>query len=269
VRTRAYREHQLLPAGRSRQELTPTRLLGYDPRMKIAPFVAVSALAACGGGGKSNDMVTVIDAPMQQVDAPAQAACTAPASFSAASNFLVQYNADTQMMADGNQEAWQTIGRLDMDALTDLLWIELYEGPAPDYTMADFPATPFTIQLTGNELSYATCSTCVTLTTDTDLANSQQSLVYADDYMATAGSVTITTLTNTMIAGTLDNVSFQHVDFSMTGQTPNASGCTTTAASIPFTAMVQMMPPQPNASGRIGYGARIQGLARRPLKLAR
>src|SRR5690349_13264338 len=118
----------------------------------LAPFFLVTACS--DGGGKKPTIIP--DAPMQMIDAPMQAACTAPATLGTTSaNPTFAYAADTQDGTNGspntpgNQEAWRSISELDADAKKDLLWIELFEGPAPGYTTADFPAAPFTIALTG------------------------------------------------------------------------------------------------------------------------
>ena len=213
--------------------------------------------AACGGGGKKK--VPIVDAAVT-VDGPPP--CSVPASFTAAAELELFYNPDSQMMVTGNQELWRTIGTLDAAMPTqDWLWIEMFEGPAPDYTTENYPATPFTISLAGAELDYLKCSTCVTLTTDVNTTNTAE-LEYLDDYMATAGSVEITMLTPTMIAGTLTNINFAHVDISMAGTVPNASGCTTTLATLPFTAMVT-----PMANGQLGAKVGLPALTgRRPLR---
>jgi hypothetical protein len=210
--------------------------------MLSASLVLVAA--ACGGGKKDPPLM-VIDGPPQQMDAPA-VTCTAPASVAALMNPFYDYTADNDTMTTGNQETYFWGGDLNTDTLVDWLNIGLYEGPPPGFTTANFPATPFTIQLTGAELSYSTCSACITLQTDVDLPASTEELIYADDYMATGGSITITTLTATNIAGSLSNVTFVHTDFAQDGtQTPNASGCTATV-SASFDGMVM---PEARANG--------------------
>jgi hypothetical protein len=73
---------------------------------------------------------------------------------------------------------------------------------------------------------------------DTDGDGEPDDSTYVDDYMAGAGSMNITALSSTQITGTLTNVTFVHVDwdFDAGTQADNASGCRSTAASIPFTA---------------------------------
>jgi hypothetical protein len=238
--------------------------------MKTSYLVASLVFAAaCSDGGGKKMITPPVDAPMSTVDAPP--ACSAPATLTAATDLALFYNPDSQMMVTGNQEVWRTIGDLNTDAMPDWIWIELFEGPPPDYTTANFPATPFTVQLTGAETDYLKCSTCVSLTTDVNTANTME-LEYLDDYMATAGSVTITTLTPTiagtpatpaMITGTLDNVNFAHVDISMTGTVPNASGCTTSLTSLPFTAMAMPMA----VNGQTGYRFAIgKNTGKRPIR---
>jgi hypothetical protein len=228
--------------------------------MKTSSCVVASLalVAACGGGdGKKKP---IVDAPPPMVDGPPP--CSAPASFTQALELELFYNADSQNMVTGNQELWRTIGTLESGVPTqDWIWIELFEGPPPDYTTENFPATPFTINLTGAETDYLKCSTCVTLTTDVNTTNTAE-LEYLDDYMATAGSVEITMLSPTMIAGTLTGINFAHVDISMAGTMPNASGCTSTLATLPFTAMVT-----PMANGSLGAKVGLPALnARRPLR---
>jgi hypothetical protein len=216
----------------------------------LAPLALV--VAACGGGSDKDPPVTLIDAPQQQVDAPA-VTCTAPAMITALTNPFFQYTPDTDEETTALEESWYVGLDLNADPLVDWLDISLYEGAPPTYTTPNFPATPFTIQLTGAETQYATCSTCLVLLTDVDLENSTpMGLAYADDYMATGGSITVTTLTATQIAGTLNNVTFAQMDFAQDGtQTPSASNCTSASeASVAFTGM--MMP-----EARDGRRARI------------
>lgn len=226
--------------------------------MKILSSVSLASLAlvaAACGGGKDDPPVKLIDAPQQQIDAPA-VQCTAPASTATLLNPFLSHNPDRDDETVEAERTWRYIGDLNEDALPDWFWLELYEGPPPGFTTPKFPATtPFTVQLAGGELSYGTCSTCVSLTTDVDVEASQTELVYVDDYFATGGSVTFTTLTATNIAGTLNNVTFAHVDFDDMGTpVPNASGCTSTIATASFDGMVMA-----NArDGRKGFAVRAR-----------
>jgi hypothetical protein len=194
--------------------------------MKLLPLIATLLVFAvgCDGCGDSKG----------SVDA---SSCTVPASFTAVTDLRLFYKVDRDTVTAGNQEEWKAIGQMDLEPTRDLLWIELFEGPAPDYTTADFPPTPFTIELTGPELDYVKCSTCISLTSNADVATLGPGKInYVDDYMATAGSVTITTLTATNIVGTLSNIKFAHVNNAASGTTLNASGCTSMLSSLSFTA---------------------------------
>lgn len=246
----------------------------------VAPFLLVTA---CSDGGGKKPMI-IPDAPMQQIDAP-QASCTAPAALgSMATNLSFAYAADTDPDAGpdgmpgnaddgtpGNQEAWRSIGDLDAEAKRDLLWIEFFEGPSPAYTTLDFPAAPFTVTLTGGEADYFKCSACISLTTDFEdnlpdmNGDGMPDTAYVDDYMAAAGSVQVTAMSSTQITGTLSNVTFVHVDmdFDQGVQTDNASGCRSTAASIPFTAMMMAFD---STTGKRSYAVEMpRGFAKRRL----
>jgi hypothetical protein len=238
-------------------------------------------VTACSdGGGKKPTIIP--DAPMQMIDAPT-ASCTAPTTLgNTFTNPTFAYAQDTSPDAGedeipgnaddgtpGNQEAWRSIGELDADAKKDLLWIEFFEGPAPLYTTADFPAAPFTVALTAGEADYFKCSACLSLTTDyeemdTDGDGQPDDSTYVDDYMAGAGSLQVTALSATEITGTLTNVTFIHVDmdFDQGVQTDNASGCRSTAASIPFTATMAAFD-----NGKRAYAVELpRGFAKRHLR---
>lgn len=239
--------------------------------MKTSSYLlaALVLATACSDGGKKM-IKPPVDAPII-VDGPPP--CSAPMSFTAASDLALFYNPDSQTMVTGNQEVFRTIGDINADPSPDWLWIELFEGPAPDYTTENFPATPFTINLTGNELDYLKCSTCITLTTDVNLANMNE-LEYLDDYMASSGSVTITTLTPPdmtttpptpgMIAGTLTDINFVDVDISMAGTVPTSSGCTSTLSTLSFSAMTMASAVNGSVGARVSLGKGSFG--KRPLR---
>lgn len=95
-----------------------------------------------------------------------------------------------------------------------------------------------TYTLQGPELQYQTCGLCVRIGTRTTATS------YADEYLATGGTVTITT------AGTADgqtvtfslaNVTFEHVRIDSNTQlsTPAGDGCTSSLASATFSSTLQ------------------------------
>jgi hypothetical protein len=208
--------------------------------MKI-PSLAAASLVLCftaGCSGCGDDKNGNVDASTD-VDAVDASACTAPSSFTTVTNIALTYTADRDTVTAGNQEVWKAIGDMDAAAKRDWLWIELFEGAAPEYTTLDFPATPFTIQISNDETNYLKCSTCISITTNVDVATAMPNDIdYVDDYQASAGTVTISTLTATQITGTLNSITLRHVDNTTAGSVPNASGCTSTLASLAFTANV-------------------------------
>lgn len=205
--------------------------------------VAASLLcfsAGCGGCGDDKDGITP-DVSDSFPDAAPDAfeRCSAPATFSTVTGIALTYTADRDNVTAGSQEVWKAIGDIDDRPKRDWLWIELFEGIAPNYTTLDFPQTPFTITIAGNERDYLKCSTCISITTNVDVATAMPNDIdYLDDYQASAGTVTITALTPTTITGTLDNIVLRHVDNTQAGSVDNASGCTSTLPSLAFTATV-------------------------------
>jgi hypothetical protein len=204
--------------------------------LRLAASTLLCFFAACSGCG--DDKNGNVDASIDVATLDASA-CTAPSSFTTVTNIALTYTADRDAVTAGNQEVWKAIGDMDATAKRDWLWIELFEGAAPEYTTLDFPGTPFTVNLLGGETDYLKCSTCISITTNVDVATAMPNAIeYDDDYQASAGTVTISTLTPTQITGTLNNITLRHVDNTATGSVPNASGCTSTLASLAFTANV-------------------------------
>lgn len=221
---------------------------------RLAAALLLCFFAGCGGCGddKNGNVDGAVDT---MTDAKA---CTAPASFSTATNIALTYTADRDAVTAGNQEVWKAIGDMDAQPKRDWLWIELFEGAAPEYTTLDFPPTPFTINLTGGETDYLKCSTCISITTNVDVATAMPNDIdYVDDYQASAGMVTITALTPTQITGTLTNITFRHVDNLAAGSVPNPSGCTSTLASLAFTASVNT-----------AFSPRVHPSAKRPVRVS-
>lgn len=206
--------------------------------MKSVAFLSLSlaALVGCGGGESKKPPVVVVDAPPPPppVDAPPAVTCTMAATVTGPAQAVLQYSADANGDTAGTPEAWVMGGLVNMDALSDALQLELYEG----FTQAEYTA-PVTIQLTGDETNYATCGACVRGYGDI----AADGMSYADDYFATAGTVTITTLSPTMMAGSISGLRLTHVMIDgMTFQsTPVNDGCDTTVGDFNFTAQVSMM----------------------------
>ncbi len=95
-----------------------------------------------------------------------------------------------------------------------------------------------TFQLAGDELNYSTCGLCV-LIYENVAANGD----YRGAYMATSGTVTLTSVTGTL-TGTLSNIKFQHVtvDSSTFISTPHADGCRSAVDSLAFNVSIVPAP---------------------------
>lgn len=63
---------------------------------------------------------------------------------------------------------------------------------------------PGTYPITGADKNYMTCGICVRM-----LTNAQTD--YADDYLASAGTVTLTSVSGTTFSGTFANLTMDHV----------------------------------------------------------
>jgi hypothetical protein len=117
-------------------------------------------------------------------------------------------------------------GPLNQATPPDYVAVQLYGG------FGVFPTTitTGTFQLTGNELNFATCGVCVLVWAD--ISSQGQP---AQEYLATGGSVTLTSVTG-RITGTLTNVTFEHVTInpSTYESTPLGDGCESKIGSLSF-----------------------------------
>lgn len=116
----------------------------------------------------------------------------------------------------------------DLNANPDVLSLELYTG----FGIFTNGIKTGTFNLTGQELNYATCGLCVLV-----YVNASSSA--PDPYMATGGTVTITSLQPTL-TGTLSNVTFTHVTIDQNSfqSTPVGDGCSSSIASVSISAPV-------------------------------
>jgi hypothetical protein len=107
----------------------------------------------------------------------------------------------------------------------DQIELELYDGLG---TFADgIQEGTYTIE--GNDLDYKYCSLCVIFYDQVNQFNGSRGW-----YLATGGTVTFTSVEGNL-AGTLSNVTFQHVYQDLDGHSvPWEDGCTTSVDSIDF-----------------------------------
>lgn len=139
--------------------------------------------------------------------------------------------ADDGGLIGGSQDVYQYTGTLNADP--DNLDIEMYTG----FGVFSSGIHTGTFKLTGADLDYATCGLCVLVLTDSSGGSP------TDTYMATGGSVTITSLQPTL-TGTLDNVTFTHVsiDPNTFESTSVGDGCNSSIASLAISAPVTVTP---------------------------
>ncbi len=117
---------------------------------------------------------------------------------------------------------------------TDVLAISLFDGTPP------FPDnfTTGTFNLAG-QTDFSNCGTCVLVAAQCDNCDLSTGAGVGSWYMASAGSLKITSLTPT-IAGSLTGATLIHValDFSNGDTTVSSDGCTTQITSVSFSSPV-------------------------------
>jgi hypothetical protein len=165
-----------------------------------------------GGGGNEGGSGGAVECPIEDGDYGALGSVVGTAS----SN------------AEGIGWTWP----LENGNPADSLYIELYSGTG----LFEEGIVEGTFQLTGDELSYETCSLCVGINVDYDTDNDD----FAADYLATGGSVTLTSVEGNL-TGTLNNVTFQHVEIDYGNDyvtTPVGDGCEASITSLSFDAEI-------------------------------
>jgi hypothetical protein len=179
-------------------------------------------LAACGDDGGSN--VNIIDSGGSD---SAPVSCKASSSYGAVTPTTQE--AHSAMDMDGNPNFWVFLD-LNADTTPDIMLVDLYSGYGA--FEAGIPAAGTTVQLTGDEVHPGTCGACVSIQVDyTDNGP-------ADDYyLADGGTLNLTSVTATSLAGNLSNVTFKHMNVDSEGiATAHPDGCTATLTSIAFSA---------------------------------
>jgi hypothetical protein len=210
-------------------------------------------VTACSdGGGKKPTIIP--DAPMMQmIDAPEMPAnCT-----------LSQMATVTPTMPDAIWDVdpddtavtnyYDLFADLNQDAKPDYIDLELYKGFGV-FTNG-YPTTATTIPLTGDEVNYRTCGACIRVYSDIDTDN----MTIAGTYFATAGTLELTQVSETRLAGTLTNLTLTHVDIDDTTfeTTAHADGCSTTLASLAFD-IVPMQATPAFANNNVGMRIKIR-----------
>ncbi len=202
----------------------------------LSPLVISLGLAACGG----DDGVTPVGTDARTIDA---GGIDAPVVCSVSSAAFGDRGAVTpsiciqdpgEDMASTADDVIVMRAPLQAGSPFDELELDLYAG----YGVFMNGFAPGTYQIAGDELQFATCGLCVFVNTDRD-ANG-----YVDDYFATGGTVTITSINGTL-AGTVSNLTFEHVTLAQNESTPVGDGCVTALTGATFTA--PLTPPPAKA----------------------
>jgi len=206
---------------------------------KIATIFLFSLVIAACGSSDDDEAVDAGNNPTFDAgnnptfDAPPQANCLAANDLG--SPTLV--NEGGQFCGTIDVPTFFTyVGGVNADAQPDVLGLELYANFG---AFAGGPIATGTYPITGDELNYASCGVCVRLLTDFTGS------AFADDgYMATAGSVTITSINP--LAATVSGIAFEHVTIDANNNftsTAHADGCTSalTAATLAPAAATEAM----------------------------
>lgn len=188
------------------------------------------SLVACGDDGG--------DPP--SIDAPA-ANCTV-SSNAFGSRGALQGNSTYTEGATAGIGDMRAILPLEAAPPSDILIVEFYTGFAPFGTSgAPTAVVPGTYQISGDQLNYATCGVCVRIGTNADTQG------YEDDYLATGGTVTVTTA-DSRVGGTLafsvSNLTFEHVtiDENTFQSTPVGDGCNSAIGDATHTSTLAAPP---------------------------
>jgi len=217
-------------------------LSGCAPDPVCTPGASVACIGAggCVGGQRCNasgsgfnDCVCeapidagVVDA-MTVVDA---GACQARAGYG---NAIAtdQRAVASGALSSGTPTFVRFSGALNADAAPDQIVIRL----AKDYGVFPGEIITGTFDLAGPELGLASCGVCVTIAADVTDG------VPASTYLATGGSVTITSVTPNL-TGTLSNVTFEQVDVAGTVSTAHPDPCKSAIETLSFNTSVTVEP---------------------------
>lgn len=202
----------------------------------VAALPILPIALACGddggGGIKVPDASVKMDAPMQQVDAFVDN-CTATTDYGTVA-FAGSNSQSARSQGSGSQQLIQYVGRMNADAMPDILDIELYAGYGA-FMGGTNTITAKTVQLTGPELSYKDCGACVLILTDLHMEGS--GVAETDVYMAKSGTLNLTSVT-TNFTGTLSNVAFHKVMIGSDGTTTDLGACASQVGSASMNAPI-------------------------------
>jgi len=187
----------------------------------FAPIICLPLLAC--GGDDGGHHITTPDSHLGSGSGSGSgsaAPCTATASYGAAdfgsgSDQFAQTDGSGTTGSNAHTEVWGAF--LNQDTAPDEIQLELYA--ANGGFGADIVAG--TYQITGDDAQYKTCGICVRIFTDIDAQNNS-----VDDYFASAGTVTLSSVSGANFAGTLANIKFDHVTIASDFTSTPVGDCT-------------------------------------------
>jgi hypothetical protein len=221
----------------------------------VSMVASVSFVAACSGKKNtvSPDASVAIDAFVSLVDAPPP--CLISSMDFGAKGALTggaTYDPGTPMTAgDPAFPAVRMRAPMSAGAKPDIVIVELLAGFAPWGTgTAPLPPKAGTYPLTGPQLNYETCGTCVRAR-----AAVESGTVDGGDFFVTGGTLVITevgTKVGDKFTMELKDVGFEQVTYAdMTfHSTPLGNNCKTKLTSATFTGTMTAEPAKPTADGQ-------------------
>jgi hypothetical protein len=161
------------------------------------------------------------DAPTPDASETSQATCPLPASMGDAGTLDALKSQRCNVPMSMGTRKWYRLSATLPGAPADIVQLELWDGQG---AFSGGTVRTGTFQLTGAELSYATCGICLRAVGDKGTAD-------AKTYFATGGTVEITAVgaAGAELAATITNATFVEVDAQ---NKPIASGCAATLANI-------------------------------------
>jgi hypothetical protein len=218
----------------------------------FAPIICLP-LFACGGD--TGGHITVPDSHLGSGSGSGSgsgpAPCTATASYGAAdfgsgSDQFAQTDGSGTTGSNAHTEVWGAF--LNADAAPDAIQLELYAasgGFTGDIVAGTYP-------ITGGDAQYKTCGICVRIFTDIDANNNS-----VDEYLASAGTVTLSSVSGANFAGTLSNITFDHVTIATDFTSTVVGDCTSTLTSGTMATALAVGSGSAQLTGPIHFGGSI------------